>query len=189
MQAIKLKFGNERRMSMTENEIKKATIEDAIYCAKAMACLEVCEDCRFYGLCHTWCDDVYGIMIEALEEVKAYRAIGTVEDLKTMKENGAFTGVELAQILAMQMELKKYQSIGTIEEFKAIKSDGGFTDDLLNMGYTKGIKDGYAKAIDEFVSRLEKHEQENWIDHHEYGITWSDIEMIAEQLKGGANNG
>ena len=42
------------------------------------------------------------------------------------------------------------------------------------------------KAIDEFVSRLEKHEQENWIDHHEYGITWSDIEMIAEQMKGGA---
>lgn len=106
---------------MTENEIKKATIEDAIYCAKAMACLEVCEECRFYGLCHTWCDDVYGIMIEALEEVKAYRAIGTVEDLKTMKENGAFTGVELAQILAMQMELKKYQSIGTVEEFKGLK--------------------------------------------------------------------
>lgn len=41
------------------------------------------------------------------------------------------------------------------------------------------------KAIDEFVSRLEKHEQENWIDHQEYGITWADIEHIAEQMKGG----
>ena len=41
-----------------------------------------------------------------------------------------------------------------------------------------------AKAIDEFVSRLEKHEQENWVDHHEYGITWSDIKQIAEQMKG-----
>lgn len=51
--------------------------------------------------------------------------------------------------------------------------------------YQKGYKDGYADAIDEFVSRLEKHTQENWIDHQEYGITWSDIEMIAEQLKGG----
>lgn len=50
-----------------------------------------------------------------------YRAIGTVEDLKTMKENGAFSGVELAQILAMQKELKKYQSIGTIDEFKNLK--------------------------------------------------------------------
>ena len=44
-----------------------------------------------------------------------------------------------------------------------------------------------AKAIDEFVSRLEKHEQENWVDHHEYGITWSDIERIAEQMKGEQN--
>ena len=32
------------------------------------------------------------------------------------KENGAFTGMELAQIAAMQMKLKEYQSIGTVEE-------------------------------------------------------------------------
>lgn len=59
--------------------------------------------------------------IQVIEEIQEYRAIGTVEDLKTMKENGAFSGAELAQILAMQMELKKYQSIGTIEEFKVLK--------------------------------------------------------------------
>lgn len=44
------------------------------------------------------------------------------------------------------------------------------------------------KAIDDFISRLEKHTQENWIDHQEYGITWADIEQIAEQLKGVQNN-
>ena len=71
---------------MTKNEIKEATLEDAIYCAKAMACIEVCEECRFYGLCHTYCDDVYRIIINALEEVQAYRAIGTVEKFKTLKE-------------------------------------------------------------------------------------------------------
>ena len=71
---------------MTKNEIKEATLEDAIYCAKAMACIEVCEECRFYGLCHTWCDDVYGIMIEALEEVQQYREIGTIEEFKALKE-------------------------------------------------------------------------------------------------------
>lgn len=70
---------------MTENEIKEATLEDAIYCAKVMACIEVCEECRFYGLCHTWCDDVYRIIINALEEVQAYRAIGTVEEFKALK--------------------------------------------------------------------------------------------------------
>ena len=41
-----------------------------------------------------------------------------------------------------------------------------------------------SKVVDEFVSRLEKHEQENWVDHQEYGITWSDIELVAEQMKG-----
>ena len=46
------------------------------------------------------------------------------------------------------------------------------------------IEEIRAKAIDEFVSRLEKHTQENWIDHQEYGITWSDIEQIAKQMKG-----
>lgn len=40
-----------------------------------------------------------------------YRAIGTVEDLKSMKENGAFTGIELAEIVAMQMKLKEYQQL------------------------------------------------------------------------------
>ena len=56
-----------------------------------------------------------------LEEIQQYRAIGTVEDLKSMKENGAFTGVELAQLSAMQMRLKEYSAIGTIDEFKGLK--------------------------------------------------------------------
>lgn len=58
---------------------------------------------------------------KALEEIQQYRAIGTVEELKSMKENGAFTGVELAQLAAMHMRLKEYSAIGTIEEFKALK--------------------------------------------------------------------
>lgn len=60
-------------------------------------------------------------VIKSLEELKQYRAIGTVEDLKTMKENGAFTGVELASLACMQMKLRDYQAIGTVEELKALK--------------------------------------------------------------------
>lgn len=41
------------------------------------------------------------------------------------------------------------------------------------------------KAIDDFVKKLEEHQQENWIDNLEYGITFSDIEQVAEQLKEG----
>lgn len=39
----------------------------------------------------------------------SYRAIGTPEELQTMKEHGGFTGVELANIAAMQMKLKECQ--------------------------------------------------------------------------------
>lgn len=86
--------------------------------------------------------------IQALEEVQAYRAIGTVEDLKTMKENGAFSGVELAQILAMQKKLKKYQSIGTIDEFKALKEKNGpKKPDYEADGYADGeLVYDYAKC-------------------------------------------
>lgn len=44
---------------------------------------------------------------------------------------------------------------------------------------------GYTKAIDDFVKKLEEHQQENWVDNLEYGITWNDIEQVAEQLKEG----
>ena len=56
-----------------------------------------------------------------LGEIQAYRAIGTVEELKSLKENGAFTGVELAQLAVMQMRLRDYQYIGTVEELQATK--------------------------------------------------------------------
>lgn len=84
---------------MTENEIKEATIEDAIYCAKVMAGIEVCEECRFYRLCHIWCDDVYRIMVKALEEIQQYRAIGTVEEFKALKEkNEAKKPIDISRV-------------------------------------------------------------------------------------------
>lgn len=40
------------------------------------------------------------------EELEQYRAIGKPEELKQLKANGAFTGMELAQIAIMQMAKK-----------------------------------------------------------------------------------
>ena len=58
--------------------------------------------------------------IKALEEVQAYRAIGTVEELKT-----AMLYVSLAKIhgtVGRAIDAcAEYESIGTIEEFKALK--------------------------------------------------------------------
>jgi hypothetical protein len=48
---------------------------------------------------------------EWLEELKSYKDIGTLEELKELKENGAFTGLELAKLAIMQKELKKYKDL------------------------------------------------------------------------------
>ena len=67
-------------------------------------------------ICHN-CDhkDEY---IEELEfEIEQYRAIGTVEELQTIKER-SFTAFELTLIAAGQMLLKEYRAIGTVEECK-----------------------------------------------------------------------
>ena len=46
-----------------------------------------------------------------LEELKSYRDIGTPKELKELKENGAFTGLELAKSAIMQKELKEYKDL------------------------------------------------------------------------------
>ena len=41
------------------------------------------------------------------------------QELRSLKEHGAFTGTELAQLAAMQMRLREYEQIGTPEECRA----------------------------------------------------------------------
>ena len=65
-----------------------------------------------YGCCFEdgelyWLKDV----TELLEELKSYKNIGTPKELKELKENGAFTGLELAKLAIMQKELKKYKDL------------------------------------------------------------------------------
>ena len=67
--------------------------------------------------------DIGNTIIKALEEVQQYQELGTPEDLKAMKEHGAFTGVELANIAAMQSMLREYQKIGTPKECQMAMED------------------------------------------------------------------
>lgn len=55
---------------------------------------------------------------KAIEEVQQYREIGTVKELKELKEC-AFSGMELASICIAMQHLKEYEAVGTIEECKA----------------------------------------------------------------------
>ena len=65
-----------------------------------------------------------------------------------------------------------------------------FTDHLLNMGYTKGYKDGYAKAITEFAEKLKEKVSSHYVDCDGYfggvkeEILYAEyIDDIATELK------
>ena len=79
------------------------------------------EKILYMGVGRSGLDNEASIIAKALSELMEYQAIGTVEEIQSMKDNGAFSGIELAQLAIMQMRLKDYQTIGTVEEFKALK--------------------------------------------------------------------
>ena len=79
------------------------------------------EKILYMGVGRSGLDNEASIIAKALSELMEYRAIGTIEEIQSMKDNGAFSGIELAQLAAMQMKLKDYQEIGTVKELKALK--------------------------------------------------------------------
>ena len=77
-------------------------------------------------------------------------------------------------------ENEQYRKLGTVEELKVFRSDD-FTQDLLNMGYTKGLKDGYVKAIDDLMEKVTQTDMSN--------ADYRYIIQEVENLKRGVNNG
>lgn len=56
-------------------------------------------------------NEALDMAIQALEEIQQYRAIGTVEEIQSIKD----------QLLMVKDMCKDYYEIGTIDEFKALK--------------------------------------------------------------------
>lgn len=61
-------------------------------------------------------------------------------------------------------------------------------NDLKCMSFSKNDisrieKEAYNQALEDFEKALEKHQQDNWIDNLEYGITFDDVEEVIKQLK------
>lgn len=84
-------------------------------------------------------------------------------------------------LMKYQKEWEYYKQLAEwLEELKSYRASV-FSGDMTQ----KMLKEAYNKAIDDFLDSLDKHTQENWVEHQEYGMTWSDIERIAEQLKKG----
>ena len=119
------------------------TIDEAIAHAREVAKRRMAEyenhydkDAHYYPTQCKKCAEEHIQLAEWLEELKQYRTIGTPEELQAMKEHGGFTGVELANIAAMQMKLKEYEAIGTQEECRAaIEKQTAISREIIEGNY------------------------------------------------------
>lgn len=105
----------------------------------------------------------------AYKIISDYQNIGTVEDLKQMKENGAFSTKELLIIRYQQMELEKYKEIGTVKLFSALKHQ--FTPHQIDK---TSCKKRMCNKCDMFRKENEK--------YHEIG-TVEEVREAAEKTK------
>lgn len=84
--------------------------------------------------------EALGMAIKALEEVQAYRAIGTVEEFKAIKQWKAdiiedFSKYDVNSVDELMQKFKemteKAEPKKTIEKFKPYSEDVGFSSDML----------------------------------------------------------
>ena len=104
------------------------------------------------------------IAIQALKEIREYRELGTVEELKALKEKNGWHDMEMYGLGYNQ---------GSIDR----------ADELQ-----KCREQGYNKAIDEFVEVVEINIIDMFVSESESGIAVGILKAIAEQMKGGATD-
>ena len=128
-----------------------------------------------------------------LDEIRQYRAIGTVEEVKMLKD--------------FKELYDAYNLIGTIEEFRKLK----YKKNVLPIATIEFSKEDMQKIVDEKVAQIELDIQEirnkaidefvkeieaeydndgcpNVSDYLDYKISIRDLQKIAEHLKGGATD-
>ena len=97
--------------------MERLTLEEAIKHVKEVAKVNRVEAENYipttgpYYNADSECANQYEQIAVWLEELKTYKDIGTPKELKELKENGAFTGLELAKLAIIQKELKKYKDL------------------------------------------------------------------------------
>lgn len=100
---------------------------------------------------------------EWLEELKSYKDIGTPKELKELKENGAFTGLELTKLAIMQKELKEYKDLE--EQGLLVRlpckvgdmvwdNDFGYPESYEIKAFSYGYCDGYIEAGEEIRDEI-----------------------------------
>ncbi len=131
--------------------MERLTLDEAIKHAKEVAktnCVEATYNFpdlkEYYDNCAQRANQ-YDQLAEWLEELKSYKDIGTPKELKELKENGAFTGLELAKLVIMQKELNKYKELE--EQGLLVRLPVKIGDDIYKIpsktNYDLNVLNGY----------------------------------------------
>ena len=125
-------------------------------------------------------DNMLDLAMDNHEELLAYRAIGTVEEI-TKIINFLSCDDDTSVIDDMNL-LIEYYKIGTVAEFKALKTENAHLHDemqSINANMDLLEKEIRAKTIDEFVERLL-----NWKPKNEEYRSMRDVcNEIAQEMK------
>jgi hypothetical protein len=77
-------------------------------------------------------------MRTVLKKLAEYEDIGTPTELKQLKENGGFTGLELAEIAAALKELQAYRERGLPEQYKPKDTEAATWKNKVLDDFMKG---------------------------------------------------
>ncbi len=149
-------------MSMTENEAFKFIGQAVIESGKALEALQSIKSeaerigkiGKYYANLDNCVKEIEAcrVAMKALEEIQAYRAIGTVEDI----EKGIKQSEEEFDMLMA------YRNIGTIEEFEALKENQRKCEDCAGCTTWKcDCANERDKAIDDFANFIHEKAKEN----------------------------
>lgn len=78
-------------------------------------------------------------MRTVLKKLAEYEDIGTLTELKQLKENGGFTGLELAKIAAALKELQAYRERGLPEPYKPKDTEAATWKNKVLDDFMKGV--------------------------------------------------
>ena len=118
---------------------EEKTIETAIHCLGVRAEQEVCEECPAYLEGGIACREVARAAISALEELQQYREIGTVEELKQLKEILPYLKSCRQSLDNVVKRCNEYEQIGTVEECReAVEKQKPKVPDYEGDGYADG---------------------------------------------------
>ena len=139
---------------MSENEAIQWLKHTRVYQHK-------CDNCEYIdikGSCNEECKDFYDIAIQALEEIQQYRAIGTVEEFKALKD-----------INRIADNLSKMERI----EFKALKEKSVAKKAEVNeFDYGEGYVCGECESFLHYVDDDDEHIRTNYCCHCGTKIDW-----------------